>query len=133
MKRLRLPEMIEHCKKYPKGGVLFCEGRADTDGYLPDGAMITLGADFFALDLLPDYRTGEEYRWDWSLLADYDDNDFFYVFGEKDIRDMINRLNLCLNSTGIFDQEEIHHNCMVQIWKNSVTGEVSIAWKPEEK
>ena len=30
--------------------------------------------------------------------------------------------------TNIFDQEEIHHNCTVQILKNSVTGEVSVGW-----
>lgn len=35
-------------------------------------------------------------------------------------------------TVNVFNQEEIHHNCMVQIWKNSDTGEVSIAWKPEE-
>ena len=96
MKKLRLPEMIEHCKKYPNGGVIFCEGRDDTDGYLPDGAMITLSADFFAVDLLPDHRTGEEYISDWSLLADYDDRDFFYVFDKKDVKEMIARLFICL-------------------------------------
>jgi len=132
MKRLSLSEMIEHCKKYPNGGVLFCEGAYDCDGYLPDGAMITLGADFFALDLLPDHRTGEENIWDWSLLADYDDSDFFYVFDEKDIREMIKRLNLCLTNSGVYDEEEVHHNCLVQIWRNSETGEESIGWKPEE-
>lgn len=31
-------------------------------------------------------------------------------------------------STIIYDQEEIHENCTVQIWKNSATGEVSIGW-----
>lgn len=97
MKILRLPEMIEHCKKYPKGGVLFCEGDDTFEGYMPEGAMITLGADFIALDLLPDYRTGEEHRWDWSLLADYDDRDFFYVFDKNDIREMIKRLVMCLD------------------------------------
>jgi len=35
-------------------------------------------------------------------------------------------------STGIFDEEEVHHNCLVQIWRNSETGEESIGWKPEE-
>ena len=30
--------------------------------------------------------------------------------------------------TNIFDQEEIHPNCTVQILKNSVTGEVSVGW-----
>ena len=33
-----------------------------------------------------------------------------------------------LIETNIFDQEEIHHNCTVQILKNSVTGEVSVGW-----
>lgn len=28
----------------------------------------------------------------------------------------------------VFDEEEIHENCTVQIWRNSVTGEVSIGW-----
>lgn len=30
--------------------------------------------------------------------------------------------------TNIFDIEEIHENCTVQVWRNSVTGEVSIGW-----
>ena len=33
--------------------------------------------------------------------------------------------------SGFYDLEEIHHNCLVQVWRNSVTGEVSTAWKPE--
>lgn len=28
----------------------------------------------------------------------------------------------------IFDEEEIYPNCTVQIWRNSVTGDVSIGW-----
>ena len=35
--------------------------------------------------------------------------------------------------TNIFDQEEIHHNCTVQILTNSVTGERSIGWWPENE
>lgn len=31
-------------------------------------------------------------------------------------------------STNLYDQEEIHKNCTVQIWSNSVTGESSIGW-----
>lgn len=31
-------------------------------------------------------------------------------------------------STCLYDQEEIHRNCTVQIWSNSVTGEISIGW-----
>lgn len=35
--------------------------------------------------------------------------------------------------TNIFDIEEVHHNCTVQILRNSVTGEQSIGWWPEEQ
>lgn len=35
--------------------------------------------------------------------------------------------------TNIYDIEEIHHNCTVQILRNSVTGEQSIGWWPEEQ
>lgn len=28
----------------------------------------------------------------------------------------------------LYDVEEIHENCTVQIWKNSVTGEESVGW-----
>lgn len=33
--------------------------------------------------------------------------------------------------TNIYDQEEIHHNCAVQVLRNSVTGEVSVGWWKE--
>lgn len=35
-------------------------------------------------------------------------------------------------SIAIYDQEEIHDNCTVQILTNSVTGEVSIGWWKNE-
>ena len=31
-------------------------------------------------------------------------------------------------STNIFDEEETHTNCTVQVLRNSVTGEVSVGW-----
>ena len=31
----------------------------------------------------------------------------------------------------IDDQEEVHRNCKVTIWKNSKTGQQSIGWEPE--
>lgn len=34
--------------------------------------------------------------------------------------------------TNVYDTEEIHHNCTVQILTNSVTGEVSVGWWKEE-
>lgn len=30
--------------------------------------------------------------------------------------------------TGIFDEEELHTNCTVQIWRNSETGAESVGW-----
>jgi len=34
--------------------------------------------------------------------------------------------------TNVFDEEELHTNCTVQIWRNSQTGEESIGWWPNE-
>jgi hypothetical protein len=34
--------------------------------------------------------------------------------------------------TNLFDQEEIHANCTVQILRNSVTGKVSVGWWPND-
>lgn len=34
--------------------------------------------------------------------------------------------------TNIFDEEEIHKNCTVQIWRNSVTGAMSVGWWEEK-
>ena len=31
-------------------------------------------------------------------------------------------------ANNVFDECEIHENCTVEIWKNSVTGEISIGW-----
>ena len=33
-----------------------------------------------------------------------------------------------LDEINMFDDEEIHENCTVQIWKNTATGETSIGW-----
>lgn len=35
--------------------------------------------------------------------------------------------------TNLFDEEEIHENCTVQILRNSITGEVSIGWWENDK
>lgn len=34
--------------------------------------------------------------------------------------------------TNIYDTEEIHHGCTVQVLRNSVTGDVSVGWWKEE-
>lgn len=36
-------------------------------------------------------------------------------------------------TTNIYDQEEIHHGCTVQILHNSVTGDVSVGWWQEKE
>ena len=36
-------------------------------------------------------------------------------------------------TSGLYDLEELHENVTVQVWKNSITGEVSVGWYgPEE-
>lgn len=56
----------------------------------------------------------------------------------KDAADMLEALVEFLQqpkvvSVAIYDQEEIHHNCSVQILTNSVTGDVSVGWWPNEE
>lgn len=36
-------------------------------------------------------------------------------------------------TTNIYDTEEIHHNCVVQVLRNSVTGDVSAGWWKEKE
>lgn len=33
----------------------------------------------------------------------------------------------------LYDEEIIYPNCTVQVWRNSVTGEESIGWWPNEE
>ena len=35
--------------------------------------------------------------------------------------------------TTVFDEEEVHEDCTVVIWRNSVTGEESIGWYESDK
>lgn len=35
--------------------------------------------------------------------------------------------------TNLYDSEEVHENCTVQILKNSVTGETSVGWWENEE
>ena len=36
--------------------------------------------------------------------------------------------DIILTGVNIYDEEEIHTNCTVQILRNSITGETSIGW-----
>lgn len=40
--------------------------------------------------------------------------------------------NIKIQSINMFNEVEVIHNCTVQILRNSVTGEVSIGWWPED-
>lgn len=33
-----------------------------------------------------------------------------------------------VDEINLYDEEELHHNCTVQILRNSITGEVSVGW-----
>lgn len=36
--------------------------------------------------------------------------------------------DMMVSELNMYDAEEIHHNCTVQVWKNSQTGETSVGW-----
>lgn len=40
---------------------------------------------------------------------------------------------MLLDELNMFDDEEIHDNCTVQIWKNTTTGETSVGWWRNDK
>ena len=39
--------------------------------------------------------------------------------------------DVMLDSIGVYNEEEIHENCTVQVWRNTVTGETSVGWWQE--
>lgn len=39
---------------------------------------------------------------------------------------------ITVNEMNIFDQREIHHDCTVEVLSNSITGQVSIGWWPND-
>lgn len=47
--------------------------------------------------------------------------------------DEIDRVKQREIEVGIYDREEIHENCTVQVLTNSVTGEVSVGWWENEE
>lgn len=38
-----------------------------------------------------------------------------------------------VDSINLYDEVEVIHNCTVQVLRNSVTGEVSIGWWPDDE
>ena len=50
----------------------------------------------------------------------------------KDLQKKISELEKPrIESISIYDREEIHHNCTVQILHNTITGMTEIGWWPE--
>lgn len=49
----------------------------------------------------------------------------------KELREQIRIL--CAEPSGIYDVEEIHQNCTVQVLRNSETGEISVGWWENER
>ena len=48
---------------------------------------------------------------------------------DKEIQELRRKLEkIEVVDMGLFDIEEIHENCTVQILKNSITGGISIGW-----
>lgn len=46
----------------------------------------------------------------------------------QELRRKLEEAKITTITTTIYDIEEIHPNCTVQILRNSVTGEVSVGW-----
>ncbi len=40
---------------------------------------------------------------------------------------------MLLDELNMFDDEEIHENCTVQVWRNTATGETSVGWWENDK
>lgn len=47
---------------------------------------------------------------------------------EIDPKDLV---PIVTTEVNLYDKEEIHHNCTVQVWMNTETGQTSIGWWPE--
>ena len=46
--------------------------------------------------------------------------------------DDISENDFSVDEVNFFDQEEVHENCTVVIWRNSVTGDESVGWWDNE-
>ena len=57
----------------------------------------------------------------------HQDETRFYMDETLDEFVMKNPNETC--SIAIFNQEEIHENCTVEVWKNNITGECSVGWR----
>lgn len=60
------------------------------------------------------------------------EKEYYYATAEGRYEKITNIPEFEVVSMNIFDEEELHHNCTVQVLRNSVTGDVSIGWWPDD-
>ena len=85
MKILQKWELEDLIKEFPDGGIVFAEYEPDI---LKSSLMVTDG-DFGAREVIP--RDGEVFDFDWNI-KDYRNDDFFAVFDNNDVLQMIQTL-----------------------------------------
>lgn len=54
-----------------------------------------------------------------------------YLVSKLPVIDPRDLVPIVTTEVNLFDKEEIHHNCTVQVWTNTATGQTSIGWWPE--
>lgn len=57
---------------------------------------------------------------------------YIYMLGQINALQLLHEDECSKIRANLFDQEEIHTNCTVQLWKNSKTGDVSFGWWENE-
>lgn len=85
MKILQKWELEDLIGEFPNGGIVFAEYEPDI---LKSSLMVTDG-DFGAREVIP--RDGEVFDFDWDI-KDYRNDDFFAVFDNNDVLQMIQTL-----------------------------------------
>lgn len=85
MRILQKWEFKDLMKEFPDGGIVFAE-------YEPDvlkSALLVTDGDFGAREVIP--RDGEVFDFDWNI-GEYRNDDFFAVFDNNDVLQMIQTL-----------------------------------------
>ena len=100
MKILQKWELEDLIEEFPDGGIVFAEYEPDI---LKSSLMVTDG-DFGAREVIP--RDGEVFDFDWNI-KDYRNDDFFAVFDNNDILQMIKTLTsgIKVKLKGWFDKQ----------------------------
>ena len=100
MKILQKWEFEDLMKEFPDGGIVFAEYEPDV---LKSVLMVTDG-DFGAREVIP--RDGEVFDFDWNI-DEYRNDDFFAVFDNNDVLQMIQTLTsgIKVSLKGWFDKQ----------------------------